>query len=37
MIHLVIGSVMVTLQGEFSICQFFYNIHCDGGDPAVQA
>jgi len=31
-----IGSVMVTLQGEFSICQFCYNVRCDGGNPAVQ-
>jgi len=31
-----IGSVMVTLQGEFSICQFCCNVHCDSGDPAVQ-
>jgi hypothetical protein len=30
-----IGGVMVTLQGDFSICQFCYNIHCDGGDSAV--
>jgi hypothetical protein len=31
-----IGSVMMTLQGEFSICQFCYNVHYDGGDPAVH-